>query len=65
VAESDVFPEEFPKFIRIPPDVRDEFMERHGEIFTAGWWRKMQESSRAGEISDFHPYPASRRLTRA
>ncbi|MEJ2548045.1 MAG: bifunctional isocitrate dehydrogenase kinase/phosphatase [Gemmatimonadota bacterium] len=65
VAESDVFPEEFPKFIRIPPDVRDEFMERHGEIFTAAWWREMQALSRAGEIADFHPYPSSRRLNRA
>ena len=64
VAESDVFPEEFPKFIRIPPDVLDEFMERHGEIFTADWWRHMQSLSRAGEIADFHPYPVSRRLSR-
>ncbi len=64
VAESDVFPEEFPKFIRIPPDVRDEFMERHGEIFTAAWWQEMQGLSRVGEIADFHPYPESRRLSR-
>ncbi|MEJ2483123.1 MAG: bifunctional isocitrate dehydrogenase kinase/phosphatase [Gemmatimonadota bacterium] len=64
VAESDVFPEEFPKFIRIPGDVREEFMYRHGEIFTAAWWRRMQDLARAGEIADFHPYPESRRLPR-
>jgi isocitrate dehydrogenase kinase/phosphatase len=65
VAESDVFPEEFPKFIRIPREARDEFMACHGDLFTASFWKKMQELARSGEVADFFPYPESRRLPRA
>jgi isocitrate dehydrogenase kinase/phosphatase len=60
-----VFPEEFPKFIRIPTDVREEFLARHGELFTADWWREMQRRAREGVIADFHPYPESHRLPRS
>jgi len=65
VGEHDVFPEEFPKFIRIPADVREEFLARHGELFTADWWREMQRRAREGVIADFHPYPESLRLPRS
>ena len=65
VGEHDVFPEEFPKFIRIPTDVREEFLARHGELFTADWWREMQRRAREGVIADFHPYPESHRLPRS
>jgi isocitrate dehydrogenase kinase/phosphatase len=64
VAESDVFPEEFPKFIRIPRAARDEFMACHGDLFTAAFWKEMQELARSGEVADFFPYPESRRLPR-
>ena len=64
VAESDVFPEEFPKFIRIPREARDEFMACHGDLFTAAFWKEMQELARSGEVADFFPYPESRRLPR-
>lgn len=62
VGASDVFPEEWPRFLGIPRPLKGEFLEAHGEIFTAAFWQRMQEVAGSGEVLDFFPYPAERRL---
>lgn len=64
VGEGDVFPEELPAFIGIPERLREEFISRHGDLFTVDFWRQMQERARAREVVDFFPYPESRRFPR-
>jgi len=62
VADEDVFPEEFERFLGLRGRLRDAFLDAHGELLAPRFWREMQERIRAGEFPDFFPYPASRRL---
>jgi isocitrate dehydrogenase kinase/phosphatase len=62
VAEEDVFPEEFPRFLGLGPELLETFRAAHGEVFEVEFWEDMQRRQQAGEIMDFFPYPASRRL---
>ena len=62
VAENDVFPEEFPRFLGLGPELLSTFRAAHGEVFEVEFWEDMQKRQHAGEIMDFFPYPPSRRL---
>ncbi len=62
VDEHDIFPEEFPRFLGLSAELERVLREQHGELFTAAWWRGIQEKIRAGEIVDIFPYPQSVRL---
>ncbi len=62
VGAHDVFPEEFARFLGIPEKLRRYLVETYPEIFTAAWWRSMQERVRTGKIREFAPYPPERRL---
>jgi isocitrate dehydrogenase kinase/phosphatase len=62
VGERDVFPEEFLPFLGLPDGLREAFLESHGELLSAGFWRAMQERHRAGEIVDIFPYHQRHRL---
>ncbi|MCP3979772.1 MAG: bifunctional isocitrate dehydrogenase kinase/phosphatase [bacterium] len=62
VAENDVFPEEFPRFLGLTPDLRRVFDEHHADLFTAEFWCDLQRRHAEGEILDVLPYPQSRRL---
>lgn len=62
VRDNDVFPEEFPQFLRLSAPARASLFERHADLFRAGFWRGMQEKLRAGEIPELFPYSAERRL---
>lgn len=62
VDERDVFPEEWVPFLVPPGPLRRAFMEAHGDLFTVRFWRDMQRRQEAGELPDFYPYPADRRL---
>jgi isocitrate dehydrogenase kinase/phosphatase len=64
VGEQHVFPEEFLPFLGLAGELRRVFLEAHGEILTAAFWRKLQERHRAGEVLDVLPYPESKRLVR-
>jgi len=61
VGEHDVFPEEFRNFLGLSGDHRRLFLEAHGEVLTARFWRRLQERHRAGEVLEVLPYPSSRR----
>jgi isocitrate dehydrogenase kinase/phosphatase len=41
VGPSDVFPEEWLPFLSIPQELRELFLQHHGELLTAAWWRAM------------------------
>jgi isocitrate dehydrogenase kinase/phosphatase len=62
VRENDIFPEEFPQFLRFPDSARASLLERHADLFLPPFWRSMQEKLRAGEIPEVFPYRAERRL---
>jgi isocitrate dehydrogenase kinase/phosphatase len=63
VGENDIFPEEFPAFLRLPEPAQGEFFEHHGDLFRPDFWRKVQETLRAGELPEIFPYRPERRLT--
>lgn len=62
VREGDIFPEEFRNFVMLPGRLGATFEAQHGQLFAPEFWWGMQERQRAGEVVDFFPYPASRRL---
>jgi len=64
VGENDVFPEEFLPFLGLPAGLKEAFLEAHAELLGPGFWRRMQERHRAGEIVDIFPYGQAQRLPR-
>ncbi|MEO7430581.1 MAG: isocitrate dehydrogenase kinase/phosphatase-domain containing protein, partial [Dokdonella sp.] len=62
VRESDVFPEQFPRFLGVPQKLRDALLAAHPEIFDPAWWNALRERFLAGQQEDVAPYPASARL---
>ena len=56
VGENDIFPEEFRRFLIGRRDVRQLFFKRHGDLFTAKFWREVQARLRSGEMIDVFPY---------
>lgn len=58
----DVFPELFPQFLGIVPDLRARLRNVHGEIFDPAWWRDVQSRLGRGEHFDVSPYPNTVRL---
>jgi isocitrate dehydrogenase kinase/phosphatase len=65
VGDDDIFPEELLPFLGLPPRLRDAFLQEHGELLTARFWRDIQERIRAGEIVDIYPYLEAQRLLHA
>jgi isocitrate dehydrogenase kinase/phosphatase len=65
VADNDVFPEQFPRFLGLTPDQRAALLAVHGEIFDVGWWQAIQRRLQAGEFNDVPPYPETVRLASA
>jgi isocitrate dehydrogenase kinase/phosphatase len=64
VGERDVFPQEFLPFLGLTGELREAFLEHHGELLTPGFWRSMQDEHRAGRVPDILPYRPERRLRR-
>jgi isocitrate dehydrogenase kinase/phosphatase len=62
VGASDLFPEEWRAFLGPPGPLRHELHRAHPELFDPDWWRAMQARNRAGDVVDFFPYAAERRL---
>jgi isocitrate dehydrogenase kinase/phosphatase len=56
VGENDVFPETFVKFLGLEGRLQDVFLEKHGELLEAGWWRALQERLAAGDVVEVLPY---------
>ena len=62
VAENDIFPEEFARFLWFPEPLRTVMHEVHSDLFTVDFWQGMQERNRRGEILDIYPYPQEHQL---
>ena len=62
VGPHDMFPEEFLPFIGLHGELRELFLQAHGDIFDAEFWKRMQALHRAGEIVDIFPYQEAHRL---
>ena len=65
VRENDVFPEEFPNFLRLPGPARAALLEQHADLFHPDFWRSVQRKLREGEIPEVFPYRPERRLVTA
>jgi isocitrate dehydrogenase kinase/phosphatase len=62
VHENDIFPEEFPRFLNLRPDLLETLLDYHGDLFQAVAWRRVQTALSAGNILDIFPYRADKRL---
>jgi isocitrate dehydrogenase kinase/phosphatase len=62
VGDGDLFPEEFITFMGLQGSAREVFLQTHGDLLRAEFWRTMQERHTAGEVIDIFPYRQGRRL---
>ena len=56
VNKNDLFPEEFIKFLAMDDELRSLFLEVHGDLLTANYWREIKRNHAIGEISLVVPY---------
>jgi len=56
VADNDVFPETFLRFLGFEGRLLEVFLEKHGELLEAAWWRALQERLTAGDVVEVLPY---------
>jgi isocitrate dehydrogenase kinase/phosphatase len=62
VEKGDVFPEQFPTFLFPPGEQRTTFLELHGDLAAAAYWRAQQERIRRQVHEDVFPYAESARF---
>jgi isocitrate dehydrogenase kinase/phosphatase len=62
VNANDIFPEEFPNFLGLASELREEFERHHANLYAPGYWRGRQEAIRAGEKAHIFPYQFQQRL---
>jgi len=56
VADNDVFPETFIRFLAFTDAQREALMKMHGEILTAQFWRNVQARLKEGDVLEVLPY---------
>lgn len=56
VADNDVFPETFLNFLGFEGRLREVFLDKHGELLEAAWWRGLQERLGRGDVVEVLPY---------
>jgi isocitrate dehydrogenase kinase/phosphatase len=56
VGENDLFPQEFLKFLSMDQGLQSLFLQVHGELLTADYWRTIKARHLAGEVSVVVPY---------
>lgn len=56
VGPHDIFPQEFIKFLSMDQESCAVFLEVHGDLLTADYWRKIKARHLAGEVSVVVPY---------
>ena len=62
VDDFDVLVDEWERYLGVPPDLRDYFRRKHGDLFTIGYWSGVQRRVAADEFHYVVPYPPERRL---
>ncbi len=56
VGEHDIFPQEFIKFLSMNEELRGLFLQVHGDLLTAEYWRSIKTRHQSGEVSVVVPY---------
>jgi isocitrate dehydrogenase kinase/phosphatase len=56
VADNDIFPETFIRFLSFDDAQREAFLRMHGEVLTADFWRHVQHRLTEGEVLEVVPY---------
>jgi isocitrate dehydrogenase kinase/phosphatase len=56
VADNDIFPETFIRFLAFDDAQREAFVRVHGEVLTAAFWRTVQHRLTEGEVLEVVPY---------
>lgn len=56
IGPNDIFPEEFIKFLALDATLRRAFLQVHGDLFTADYWRDVKNRRLRGEITQVVPY---------
>ena len=64
VEENDVLVDEWERFLGVPPDLKDSFQRKHGDLFTPEYWAEVQRRIMTGQLHFVLPYPPERRLSR-
>ncbi len=62
VADNDVFPEQFEHFLGMSAGLKALFMEHHGDLLTAAYWRGVQEGLETSDAPPFSPYARASRV---
>ncbi|MFT4937582.1 MAG: isocitrate dehydrogenase kinase/phosphatase [Paraglaciecola sp.] len=62
VGPTDVFPEQFEHFIVGKKHLKTILKELHPDLMTTKYWLEAQKNAAKGEVQDFIPYAASKRL---
>ncbi len=65
VAEGDVFPEQFERFLVSDPRARTMFYEDHADLLDPQFWIGKQKRLAEGIQEDVFPYPEEARFIRA
>ena len=65
IGPHDIFPEEFIKFLAMDGGLRHAFLDLHGDLLTAEYWRDVKNRRVAGEITHIVPYRRTRYATAA
>lgn len=65
IGPHDIFPEEFIKFLAMEAGLRSAFLDVHGDLLTAQYWRDVKNRRLAGEITHIIPYRRTRYPTAA
>ncbi|MBU9839239.1 bifunctional isocitrate dehydrogenase kinase/phosphatase [Rahnella aceris] len=63
IAPGDVFPEEFRHFLCSDKRLGQIFETLHDDLFSAGYWRGLQQRIREGHVEDVFAYRRSRRFS--
>ena len=56
VDDKDIFPAEFIKFLSMNKDLKDLFMDVHGDLLTAEYWRNIKQQHLKKQILEVIPY---------
>lgn len=56
VNDNDVFPETFIRFLPFDPRLKAVFLDKHGVLLEAEWWRQLQARLREGDMVEVLPY---------
>ena len=62
VAENDIFPEQFARFLGVGPELRRAFLTHHGDLLEPAYWQGVQKRLEAGEVISIFAYNQGLRL---